>query len=411
MTTERDVKPRILLVDDDAVIAHIYGSKLAEAGYAVDMAEDGLVAMRSLNANPPDLVVLDVTMPKFNGVEVLNFIRSRPALSGTKVIVLSNFYLDGTDREAVMTKADFGLVKSSCTPGRLIEAVAALLAGREPEAMSPAAAVAPVTASAAPTAVPSTPVPAAASDRALPVNAREDFLNNAAKTLATLRQLNSDFIGTEDHQARDIQLLEFYRKVHFVTALAGQAGCTRISLLLNAFEALLLELREKPEHINASTLQTVAFTLEFLAVLFVHADQDVATGDFYARALVVDDEPISARAAGSALHRAGFNVVTLQDPVVALDKLGKENFDLILLDIVMPGLDGLELCKRVRAVPRYQQTPIIFVTGHKEFLNQADSIRSGGNDVIAKPFLPIELALKAVTHWLRAKLPEGAAPA
>lgn len=405
MTTASDAK-RILFVDDDAVIAHVYKAKLAEAGYLVDVAEDGLVALRNLYAHRPDLVILDVMMPKFNGLEVLDYIRSRPELSGIKVIVLSNFYFDANDRRVVLTKADCGLVKSSCTPKKLIETAAALLSGHGTGATPPTAAVSPGTAFI---------TKAVRGDWALtsePVvspSAREDFLRNTAKTMADLRQMYEAFSRAEDRQAQDTRLLAFYRKVHFVTALAGQAGCTRLALLLNAFEALLLELHEKPEHIHASTRQTIAFTLDFLEVLFTHAGQDTAASGFYARGLVVDDEPISARAASSALHRAGFNVVTLHESVVALAKLRKENFDLILLDIVMPGLDGLELCERVRALPRYEQTPIIFVTGHANFLNQADAIRSGISDVIAKPFLPIELALKAVTHWLRSKMPAGSA--
>jgi CheY-like chemotaxis protein len=393
-------------VDDDAVIAHVYRAKLMEAGYVVDLAEDGLAALRMLNAQPANLVILDVMMPKFNGLEVLDYIRSQPELSGIKVIVLSNFYFDGHDRRVVLTKADCGLVKSSCTPTKLIEAVDALLAGRETTATSPAAAVSP---GPSPAAKPANQDSAGTGEPAVPASARADFLGNAERTMVNLRQFNNAFTAAEDRQTQDARLLEFYRKVHFVTALAGQAGCTRLALLLNAFEALLLELHEKPEHINASTRQTITFTLEFLAVLFANAAKDTATSGFYARALVVDDEPISARAASSALHRAGFNVVTLHESVVALAKLRKENFDLILLDIVMPGLDGLELCQRVRALPRYQQTPIIFVTGHADFLNQADATHSGVSDVIAKPFLPIELALKAVTHWLRAKMPAGAA--
>jgi CheY-like chemotaxis protein len=393
-------------VDDDVVIAHVYRVKLFEAGYTVDVAEDGLVALRMLNAHPPDLVVLDVMMPKFNGLEVLDYIRSRPNLSAIKVIVLSNFYFDGNDRRVVLTKADCGLVKSSCTPKKLIEAVAGLLAGGHgTEAMTPAPAVSPATAFITKAA---NPEPVAATDPA-PPNAREDFLKNTAKTMASLCQLNEAFAGTEDRATQDTRLLEFYRKVHFVTALAGQAGCSRIALLLNALEALLLELHEKPEHINASSRQTIAITLDFLAGLLAQADKDTVASGFYARALVVDDEPISARAASSALHRAGFNVVTLHESVVALAKLRKENFDLILLDIVMPGLDGLEVCQRVRELPRYHQTPIIFVTGHADFLDRADTLRTGGNDVIAKPFLPIELALKAVTHWLRSKMPSGTA--
>lgn len=408
MTTNRDTRQRILLVDDDAVIAHVYRTKLLEAGYAVDVAEDGIVALRLLNTNPPNLVVLDIMMPKFNGLEVLEFIRSRPDLSGVKVVVLSNFYFDGNDRRIVQTKADCSLVKSSCTPVKLIETVAALLPGRERAVASAAVAAVPGN---NPTPATVQPVLAGSGHLAAPANARVDFLNNAPYTMANLQHLTEAFIRSEAGHAQATRLLELYRKVHFVTALAGQAGCTRISLLMNGFEALLLELHEKPEHINVSTLQTVASTQDFLAVLFAHAAQDSATSGFYARALVVDDEPISARAVSSALHRAGFNVVTLHESVVAFAKLRKESFDLILLDLEMPGFDGFELCERIRALPRYQQIPIICVTGRMDFLSQADTFPSGVNDVIVKPFLPIELALKAVTHWLRARLSAGAAPA
>ena len=53
-----------------------------------------------------------------------------------------------------------------------------------------------------------------------------------------------------------------------------------------------------------------------------------------------------------------------------------------------PGLDGFELCKRLRALPGYKLTPVIYVTGHDDFGNRAKSTLSGGNDLIAKPFLP-----------------------
>ena len=55
-------------------------------------------------------------------------------------------------------------------------------------------------------------------------------------------------------------------------------------------------------------------------------------------------------------------------------------------------------------MPGYRHTPVIFVTSHGDFVNRAKSILSGGNDMISKPVLPIELAVKAVTHLLKANL-------
>ena len=67
---------KILLVDDDAVIVQIYRKKLLEYGYEVEVAEDGLAAIKALHDVKPNLVVLDIMMPKFNCLEVLEFIRS-----------------------------------------------------------------------------------------------------------------------------------------------------------------------------------------------------------------------------------------------------------------------------------------------------------------------------------------------
>jgi CheY-like chemotaxis protein len=95
-----------------------------------------------------------------------------------------------------------------------------------------------------------------------------------------------------------------------------------------------------------------------------------------------------------------------EDPASALQMLKEKHCDLVLLDIEMPGMDGFELCKRMRALPGYQRTPVIYVTAHSDFEYRAKSVLSGGNDLIAKPVFPIELAVKAVTHLLKSRLAE-----
>jgi len=70
----------------------------------------------------------------------------------------------------------------------------------------------------------------------------------------------------------------------------------------------------------------------------------------------------------------------------------------------MPGMDGFELCKRLRLLPGYAQTPVIYVTSHSDFENRTKSVLTGGNDLISKPVFPIELAVKAVTHLLKIRL-------
>src|SRR5207244_2747104 len=122
--------------------------------------------------------------------------------------------------------------------------------------------------------------------------------------------------------------------------------------------------------------------------------------------LVVDDEIISRETICSALGRAGFHAKSFDDPLAAQRLLEREHFDLIFLDVEMPGQTGLELCVKIRGMEPNRTTPIVFVTSHSDFGSRAQSTLSGGNDFIAKPFLLVEVALKTLT-WL---FKDGAQP-
>jgi len=117
----------------------------------------------------------------------------------------------------------------------------------------------------------------------------------------------------------------------------------------------------------------------------------------------VDDEAISRRALAHALERAKLKCLTVEDPRAALELLSQNKFDLIFLDVDMPGMNGFELCTKLRAMPAHKKTPVVFVTGLTDFESRANSMMSGGNDFIAKPFLFIELAVKALLFILRSR--------
>jgi CheY-like chemotaxis protein len=123
----------IFFVEDDSVVTDVYGAKLRREGFGVEVAEDGLKAVKMLLAVQPDVVVLDLMMPKFNGVDVLKFIRSNPILKDTPVIILSNAHMTRLAQEAAAIGAERALLKSSCTPTKLINAINELLAGKVSE--------------------------------------------------------------------------------------------------------------------------------------------------------------------------------------------------------------------------------------------------------------------------------------
>jgi len=126
--TTSDMKT-IFIVEDDAVVVHVYRAKFVREGFGVEVAEDGLVAVRMLAAVKPDVVVLDLMLPKLSGVDVLKFIRSSPALKDTPVIILSNAHMSSLAQQAATIGAERAFLKSSCTPSQLVEVINDILSG------------------------------------------------------------------------------------------------------------------------------------------------------------------------------------------------------------------------------------------------------------------------------------------
>jgi PleD family two-component response regulator len=188
-----------------------------------------------------------------------------------------------------------------------------------------------------------------------------------------------------------------------LTGNAGVAGAAQIAQMSDALEVLLRELYEKPENINPSTLRTVAAGVDFLGILFNRAATPGKPASM-ANIIAVDDDPISLRAVTFALEKAKLKAVGVQDPAKALTMLNEKKFDLVFLDVDMPEMSGFELCTKLRTGQVNKKTPVVFVTNLNDFENRANSTMSGGNDFIGKPFMFIELAVKALLHVLRGQL-------
>ena len=89
---------------------------------------------------------------------------------------------------------------------------------------------------------------------------------------------------------------------------------------------------------------------------------------------------------------------------MALKLLAKHEFDLIFLDVEMPGMDGFELCAQIRGLALHTGTPVIFLTGHSSSENRMHSSMSGGNEFVGKPFIVGDLTVKALTLFIKAQL-------
>lgn len=125
---ETVVPKTILFVDDDPVLIQAYRVRLEQAGYVFKPAVDGLDAMRQMSLNTPDVIILDLFMPKFNGVEIMGFIRSNPKIKNVPVIILSSNPIIDSDGEPILEMASRRLLKGICTPDTLLQAISEVVA-------------------------------------------------------------------------------------------------------------------------------------------------------------------------------------------------------------------------------------------------------------------------------------------
>lgn len=107
--------------------------------------------------------------------------------------------------------------------------------------------------------------------------------------------------------------------------------------------------------------------------------------------LVVDDDEPVLRSVKRVLENAGFTVNTAANGQEALKMIERERPDLVVLDIIMPGLDGLEVCRRIRADPFVAKLPILFLTAKGRPTDIAQGLDAGGDDFLTKPFEVVEL--------------------
>ena len=116
------------------------------------------------------------------------------------------------------------------------------------------------------------------------------------------------------------------------------------------------------------------------------------------RILIIEDEESIAELEKDYLELSGFEVEIENDGAEGLKKALSEEFDLFILDLMLPGVDGFEICRKVREV---KNTPIIMVSAKKEDIDKIRGLGLGADDYITKPFSPSEMVARVKAHLAR----------
>ena len=119
------------------------------------------------------------------------------------------------------------------------------------------------------------------------------------------------------------------------------------------------------------------------------------------RILVIDDEPDVTELIGYRLKQDNYTVEILQDPLMIMGKARDFNPDLFILDIMMPELNGLQICRMIRADTSLKNTPIIFLTARGDAEDRIKGLETGADDYLTKPFNMKELSLRIQSIFKR----------
>ena len=298
-----DEKKRILIVEDDDVLRDVLTEKLAKNGYSVDVAADGIIALEKLHAVKPDLILLDILMPRKNGIEVLEELHVDQNLKDVPVIIISNSGQPLEIARAQELGAREFIAKAVFDPNEVLEKVRHVLAGG----------------------------------------------------IVSAADWGQQTKGTPAESSPAVQTPES-------TPIAPPPAAPVAA----------------PAPAPVATPTPVAAPAPVAA--------SAPNGDTAAKKLVmvVEDDKFLRELLVRKLMSEGFAVESAIEATAAFTILAQFVPSIILLDLILPGVDGFEILTRIKADPRLVNVPVIILSnlGQKEDLDRAMTL--GAKDFMVK---------------------------
>lgn len=367
---------QVLFVEDDAILARVYCKALRAEQFEVTHCPDGESGLAALQVLRPDVILLDLMLPRVSGQDLLRIIRNSEDIRQTPVVVFTSAFREELREELERLGANRVLSKAEFVPRQVISVLQELLPGGAIGKAGKSAGAAFGAASSA-----GIPELIAKCGRLIQDINREISFNRRGGGLRTLRG-----------------------SVKEVADAALAAGRGPQAYFCEALDAFLFEVSERPTQLGSSGLRTITQAVDFIAEAFDPGSRFDLAGYPVFDILTVDDDSISRCGIQLALGKIKQHSVECSQAGEALALCEQRPFDLIFLDVELPGMNGFEVCAQLRRAGKNQSAPVIFVTRHTDLQNRAQATMSGGTDVIGKPFNFMELAIKALMHLLRSKL-------
>lgn len=427
---------KILILEDESIVAGIYKRHLENNGFSVKWIDDIQEGFYEAQKWKPNALILDLVFPSRKGIEltsldVLKKLKAQKQFASTLIIVLTNAYMSDMAEQAAEAGADWILDKSRATPSQVIEIFnKEWRSWWETKTLKSQADVAPAENKEVDEPTPKSPDPtiplpttivqvegettkkariaAGPSSHLGPVvpaewvDSRADFAESCEKECKQLRELFLQFAREKSAEGRTAVGRTIEVKLNMLMGAASALGFFEFAGVSAAMQALIREILTHSNPMGASTTRTLAASVDFLPALILREKKSEQILPFITFSiLAVDDDIFSRQAIKRACLKVGLKVITVPDPQLCLNLIEENKFDLILLDVEMPDISGFDLCKNIRSSKLNQKTRVLFVTSHDDLQSRSQSLISGGNDFIVKPFPFMELGLKILIASLQ----------
>jgi CheY-like chemotaxis protein len=231
-----------------------------------------------------------------------------------------------------------------------------------------------------------------------------DFLIEVPEYLAVTRRMFEEVKELADITERQQRTREVYRRIQGLATTTALGGLPVAGQIGSSLATLLKKLCDNPNTLTPSTLNTVCKAILLLEKWCVPGVEEKFAGHPPIRLLVVEDEPLAKRAVMGTLQQVFEKPESAANGTAALALVMEKPYDVIFTDVQMPLMDGFELCTSIRASDLNHRTPVVFISACNDSVSHARGFKSGGTDFIAKPFLPIEMTVKALTFAWEARL-------
>jgi two-component system, NtrC family, sensor kinase len=368
----------VLIVDDSLTVRMDLAEAFEATGLRPVLCSSIREAREALAAQSVDLVILDVLLPDGDGVELLKEIRMHPATCGLPILMLSN-EADVKDRIRGLQTGANDYVGKPYDAGHVVARGQELLRQRQQESLEPTPAGKPT------------------------ILVIEDSVTFREELRAALEQSGYEVI-TATSGEKGLRLASTRRPTALIIdgEMPGMDGATvirrlRLDAALRGLPCLLLTASEEQgAELRALDAGADAFVrkeedmdviLARLAAMLRTAPTEPESSSSLAgpkRILAVDDSMTYLQELASVLRDEGYDVVLARSGEEAIEMLGVQNVDCILLDLMMPGIGGQETCRLIKASPTLRNTPLIMLTALEDKQALIDGLGTGADDYIAK---------------------------